>query len=59
MEAIEALIKLFFRNCDDRQKSLLKALVLKILIANNLPTFDTLLDSEYPEEVELFEDDSE
>lgn len=56
MESIESLIRMFFRNCDERQKSILKSIILKILIINNLPTFDTLLAEEYPQEVELFED---
>ncbi len=58
MESIESLIRMFFRNCDDLQKSVLKAIILRILIVRNLPTFDTLLAGEYPLEVELFEDTS-
>lgn len=57
MESIEALIRMFFRNCDEYQKSVLKSIILKILILRNLPTFDTLLAEEYPLEVELFADD--
>lgn len=56
MESIESLIRMFFRNCDEHQKSILKATILKILILRNLPTFDTLLSEEYPLEVDLFED---
>jgi flavorubredoxin len=59
IEAIEALIRMFFRSCDERQKSILKSIVLKILIIRNLPTFDMLLAQECPAEVELFEDDEE
>jgi len=58
IEAIEALIKMFFRSCDDRQKSVLKAIILRILISHDLPTFDTLLAQEFPPEVELFDDPS-
>jgi flavorubredoxin len=56
MESIESLIRMFFRNCDERQKSILKSIILRILISRDLPTFDTLLAEEYPPEVELFED---
>jgi len=56
MESIESLIRMFFRNCNEQQKSILKIIILKILILRNLPTFDTLLAEEYPLEVELFED---
>ena len=55
IESIEALIRMFFRNCDEHQKSVLKAIILRILISRNLPTFDTLLAEEYPPEVVLFE----
>jgi flavorubredoxin len=58
MESIESLIRMFFRNCDEQQKSVLKAIILRILIVRNLPTFDTLLAEEYPLEVELFEDNT-
>jgi hypothetical protein len=58
IESIESLIRMFFRNCDDQQKSILKAIILRILILRNLPTFDTLLAEEYPPEVVLFEDTS-
>lgn len=58
MEAIESLIRVFFKNCSENQKSVLKAIILKILIVRNLPTFDTLLAEEYPLEVELYEDTS-
>lgn len=56
MEAIESLIRMFFRNSNENQKSVLKSIILKILVVRNLPTFDTLLAEEYPMEVELFED---
>jgi len=58
MESIESLIRMFFRNCNENQKSILKSIILKILILRNLPTFDTLLTEQYPPEVELFEDTS-
>ena len=58
IESIESLIRMFFRNCDENQKSVLKAIILRILIHRNLPTFDTLLAEEYPPEVVLFEDAS-
>jgi len=57
IESIEALIRMFFRNCDDSQKSVLKSIILRILIARDLPTFDTLLAQEFAPEVEFFEDD--
>ena len=56
MEAIESLIRMFFRNCTEDKKSMLKSIILKILVLRNLPTFDTLLAEEYPPEVMLFED---
>lgn len=59
IESIEALIRMFFRNCDDSQKIILKSIILRILIARDLPTFDTLLAQEFAPEVEFFEDDSD
>jgi flavorubredoxin len=56
MESIESLIRMFFRNCSENQKSFLKAVILKILVVRNLPTFDTLLDEECPIDIDLFED---
>jgi len=56
IESIEALIRMFFRNCDEQQKSILKSIILRILIARDLPTFDTLLAQEFAPEVEFFED---
>jgi len=58
MESIESLIRMFFRNCSEHQKSFLKAVILKILVVRNLPTFDTLLAEECPIDIELFEDSS-
>jgi hypothetical protein len=55
MESIESLIRMFFRNCDEHQKSVLKGIILRILISRDLPTFDTLLTEEYPPEVDLHE----
>ncbi|MGB9081901.1 MAG: MBL fold metallo-hydrolase [Desulfuromonadaceae bacterium] len=58
IESIESLIRMFFHNCDESQKSILKSIILRILISRDLPTFDTLLAQEYAPEVEFFEDDS-
>jgi len=58
MESIESLLRMFFRNCSEHQKSYLKSVILRILIMRNLPTFDTLLAEECPVDIELFEDTS-
>jgi flavorubredoxin len=58
IESIEALIRMFFRNCDESQKSVLKSIILKILIMRDLPTFDSLLAQECSLEVEFLEDDT-
>lgn len=56
IESIEALIRMFFRNCDESRKSILKSIILRILISRDLPTFDSLLAQEFAPEVEFYED---
>lgn len=52
-EAVEALVKMLFRVCDERQKSMLSMSCLKILLERNLPPFDTLLVQEAGPSVEF------
>ncbi len=54
-ETIETMVKILYRSLDERQKNLLTARILKILLDRNLPPFDLLLQQEAGPEFELSE----
>jgi flavorubredoxin len=45
-ETMETMVKIFFREMDERQKSVVSIKLLRILLDHNLPPFDTLLAAE-------------
>jgi glyoxylase-like metal-dependent hydrolase (beta-lactamase superfamily II) len=56
-ETIEALVKLFFRDLDNRQKNLFTTRILRTMLDRNLPPFDILLQQESGETIELLEEE--
>ena len=56
-ETLEALVKLFFRGLDERQKGQLTTRILRIMLDRNLPPFDILLAQESEEIIELLEEE--
>jgi flavorubredoxin len=52
-ETMEAMVKIFFREMDERQKSIVTIKILRILLDNNLPPFDSLLVQEMGSQAEL------
>jgi len=56
-EIMEAMVKIIYRDLDERQKSIMTMRILKILLARNLPPFDALLAQETGSEVEFLEED--
>lgn len=57
MEAVEALIRCFFKGIDDEQKNLLKTRILRILLDRNIPPFDILIGQEGYVSIDLAEAD--
>lgn len=55
-ETVEAMLKVLYRDLDDREKNLLTARILRILLERNLPPFDLLLQQEVGPELEFLDE---
>lgn len=57
-ETMETMVKIFFREMDERQRSVVGIKVLRILLDHNLPPFDSLLAAEMdnPADLEFIEE---